>query len=226
MLEQKELKILHKYNQIAKNNFKNYYLRYDGIGAATLRMHKGEDRLSYCTTVLPIYEVYNAIGLDPVNDLLLLDSFATFKATANPKHYVKSYLTTEDKLVVVTKDPKVIGKTSPWEFSEDGNIYITIGRIVRPENVNRVFSLIDLEVGPMTDISDLIPALLNKEPVELTNNSLPIIIGKPLLPNISTKATLSCYFQPVNEEEFKAYFCVEKEQVCNYHIYIAYPFTI
>lgn len=226
MLQENELKILYKYNQSAKNNFKNYYLRYDGVAAATLRMHKGEDRLSYCTSNLPIYEVYNAIGLDPANDILLLDSFAVFKATTNPKHYVKSYLTTEDKLVIATKDPKVLGKTSPWDYSEDGNIYITIGRVVRADNVKKTFSMVDLNIGPMVDITHTIESIMNKEAVEITNNGLMIIIGKPLLPNIGNKVKFSCAFQPVNDELFKAHFCIEKEQVFNYHTYIAYPFTI
>lgn len=220
-LTSKQIDYLYKYNQVAKSNFTHYYLRYNGDGASTLQLHKGEDRLSLCTTMLPIYEVFQALGVT-ADELMFIDSIALYRAF-NKKTKVEKIYRVDDLLYVRTSNMDSV-KGMNWEIDQD-EVIIPFARIFPYEGHRKSFDV----TKPIQAIPDfveidqeVVETIMKRQMVRMTHNGEVIAIGKPLLPNIGNKVKLAINFQPHEDGLFKAHFRIEKEQVFNYHTYIAY----
>lgn len=222
-LTSKIVKDIYNFNQVVKNSFTHYYLRFNGEAASTFKYYTGEDRLSYSRTDLPIYEFFNHLGLGP-EDVLFVDSIALYKAL-DKRTKVSHGFILDGMFNIVTTNTSIL-KTRPGEWKVfNGTVTVPVARIMNISDCNKTFNVSRTSEGDsskFTDISDIIPTILNKKVMKVSNNGHTIMIGKPLFPALNNKCKLSAYFQSHKDGLFKAHFLIEKEQVCNYHTYIAY----
>lgn len=222
-LTSKIVKDIFGFNQIAKTSFTHYYLKFNGEAASTLKYHTGEDRLSYSKTNLGIYEFFTHLGLGP-EDVLFVDAIALYKAL-DKKTKISHGFILDGVFNIVTENVDVV-KTRPDEWTVfNGKVTIPVARVKHINDCKKAFALARLDDemdSHFVDISDMIPTLLKKKVIRVTNNGHTIIVGKPLFPALTNKCKLFVYCHPHKEGLFKAHFRIEKEQVCNYHTYIAF----
>lgn len=222
-LNSKLVKNIFNYNQVVKTSFTHYYLKFNGEAASTLKYHTGEDKLSYSKTDLPIYEFFTHIGLG-AEDVLFVDAIALYKALDKRTKISHAFIM-DGVLNVVTSNIDIV-KTRPDQWSEfNGNVTVPVARIMTISDCIRSFTLSrisdELDEG-FHDVSDLIPTILDKKVIRITDNDFTIVVGKPLFPGLTNKCKLAVSFHPYKEGLFTAHFRIEKEQVFNYHTYIAF----
>ena len=222
-LTSKIVKNIFNFNQVVKNSFSYYYLTFSGEAASSLKNHSGEDKLSFSRTNLPIYEFFQHLGLGP-EEVLFVDAVALYKALDKRTKISHGFIL-DGIFNIVTSNTDII-KTRPREWKEfNGTVTVPVARVMNISECSKAFrvSYIDPEFdSEFEDISDIIPSIMKKKVLRITHNGYTIVIGKPLFPGITEKCKLFISCQPYQEGLFKAHFRIEKEQVCNYHTFIAY----
>ena len=221
-IDSKDIKDIFTYNQTAKNIFKTYYLRYNGDAAAPPSDHKADSALSFVRSTLPIYKFFQLLNLTP-SDMLYVDGVAMYKAL-NKKTQVDSIYTIDGLVTVVTTN---LDANKGMDYPEiGGKVHINVAKVIDVEKgFTKGFELnkdLDKLDSQMTDVSDMIEDILGKKIMTISNNGFNITMAKPLLPGLSKTSEMSVSFQPYKDGHFKAHFKIQKEQVINYHTYIAY----
>lgn len=221
-INSKDIKDIYDYNQLAKNIFKAYYLRYNGDAASTPDNHKADSALSFIRSTLPIYKFFQMLQLTP-SDMLYVDGVAMYKAL-NKKTRVESIYIMDSIVNIVTTN---LDANKGMNYPEiGGKVHVPVAKVYDVEkDFSKGFELNSglLEVDfHMVDATELVEDILDKKIITVTNNGFSVTMAKPLLPGLSKNSELYVSFQPYKDGHFKAHFRIQKEQVINYHTYIAY----
>ncbi len=222
VLTSKHIKHINDFNQVVKNSFRYYALRYNGEASAPLKHHKIENVLSFSRTDLPIYEFFDHLGI-PADHVLYIDSIAMFKAFQKKSAIDHCFIL--DGVLTIVSTNVAAAKDTPWEIFNNV-VYIPVAEVIHYEEAKKPFlvnqPLFNSMDGFVECTDKYLEDILAKKMVMMEHNDYVVGMGKPLLPAISGKCKLYMNFIPHTEELFKAQVMVEKEQVYNYHTYIAY----